>query len=117
LLLENLFKLEWVKSQSRLIRNVQRIFFIMVLSIITLFFNNYLLKDTLQLLSYSNNLFSLILMIEMLPLIVFSIVLVVLLFLVESRFNQKSNSHIFVLLVVAIILLWPEEAKTFIYEF
>lgn len=117
LLLENLFKLEWVKSQSRLIRIIQRIFFIMALSVITLFFNNYLLNDTLQLLSYSNNLFSISSMIKMLPLIVFSIVLVVLLFLVDSIFNQKSNSHIFVLLVVAIILLWPEEAKTFIYEF
>lgn len=117
LLLENVLKLEWVKHKSQLIRNIQRAFFIMSLSLITLFFNNYSLNDTFRILGYFNSFINLHLLIEELPIITFSIALIISLLFVESKHKLKASLHFSSVLLILIVLLWPEEAKTFIYEF
>jgi alginate O-acetyltransferase complex protein AlgI len=117
LLLENLLKLEWVKNKSNLISTIQRLFFILVLGFITLFFNNYLISDTLQLFGYFGNIINSGALIENLPLIVFSICLVLILFLIERIHARNASPIVSVLLLILVVLMWPEEAKTFIYEF
>ena len=117
LVLENVFKVEWVKNESQLIRIVQRAFFIISLSLITLFFNNYHIHDTLQLLSCIDNAVNVRLFIGDLPFIFFTMSLIAILFFIESKYSQKASPYISVLLLILVVLLWPEEAKTFIYEF
>jgi D-alanyl-lipoteichoic acid acyltransferase DltB (MBOAT superfamily) len=117
LLIENVLKLEWVKNKSRLVRNIQRSFFIMSLSIITLFFNNYSLNDTFRILGYFNGFVNPRMLIENFPLIAFSITLVLGLFFVELKYKRKASPYFSAVLLILIFLLWPEEAKTFIYEF
>ena len=117
LLLENLLKLEWVKNKVELIRNIQRSFFIMSLSLITLFFNNYSPNDTLRVLGYFNHIINSQVLIDNLPLIAFSIILISGLFIVESKYKKKASPLFSAVLLILVVLLWPEEAKTFIYEF
>jgi D-alanyl-lipoteichoic acid acyltransferase DltB (MBOAT superfamily) len=117
LVLENVLKLEWVKNESNLIKNIQRFFFILVLGLITLFFNNYHISDTFQLFSYLGNTINNGALLEKLYLICFSICLVLLLFLIERIYTRNASPIVSILLLIIIILMWPEEAKTFIYEF
>ena len=117
LLLEYVLKFEWVKNKSNLIRTIQRFLFILILGFITLFFNNYLVNDTLQLFDYFGNTINTGVLIENLPLIVFSICLVLILFLIERIHARNASPSVSVLLLIIVVLMWPEEAKTFIYEF
>ena len=96
---------------------IQRFFFKLILGFITLFFNNYSVNDTLQLFDYFGNTINTGVLIENIALMIFSICLVLILFLIERKHARNAIPSVSVLLLIIVVLMWPEESKTFIYEF
>jgi alginate O-acetyltransferase complex protein AlgI len=118
LIIENIFNLKWITSKNLIKSIFQRIIFLSFLSLMTLFFNNYEFLDTAKLFGYMMNTIELADFSSYSLMICFSIVLLSLLFGVEANYSKYDNKIWFkVLLIILVILAFPENARNFIYEF
>jgi D-alanyl-lipoteichoic acid acyltransferase DltB (MBOAT superfamily) len=121
ILLETVFRINWINQSNPLLEFLTRIFFIILLSFITLFFSNMPLNFPVGIIKSIFNLSSILLYPtnEQLLVLVFNLGALFMLYFVGSFFERKlpllSTRNILVL--TAIIVLWPENPQTFIYAF
>lgn len=121
IILESAFNIKWIKENNIFVKYLSHVYFLMIISIITIFFTE---QDVSYPVNYLASMFNLKLLFlpisisEFLTLI-FGTSLFIILFQTEKMYSTHKPiiSYRNIIFIVLIYLLWPENAKTFIYQF
>jgi alginate O-acetyltransferase complex protein AlgI len=121
ILAESAFGIKWINDTNSSLKMLSRIPFIILLSLVTLFFTNHPVQFPIGILKtiFSPQQLFTAMHVAQFKILIFNLILIAVLYLSSNWFDRKyalfslRNGLILILLV----LLWPENPKTFIYEF